>query len=458
MRSDSRLSLETGAPEVKLGRKRARWSADSRECRELLIIAQEVLHAVRADRLVWETVSRGEGDALRFQLPGSEHSVAIGFRQLVPVAVGKAAPWMGSAFSRVTGETWGGIGVCSQGTSYSCSGWVWLHGDHPTPRSRSLSAGRLMVSRISSASSEDLVVLLLSGGASSLAMAPKRGVSETALASVIEGLLHEGASIHQLNAVRRRLDLLKGGGFARLAAPARVVSLILSDVPGNLLPDIGSGPTSGPYRDEPDPWAVLAGANLLSVSTPRLEQLLRATDETWPFPRPMNLVIGSNETALNAAAEAARRLGYLPVLRPESLTGEARAMGKSLAELVRRLWPVNKRTCLLMGGETVVTVHGRGEGGRNLELALSFALESLPMDGLSIMALATDGKDGSSPAAGAVITKDIVCNNPVFQVGAEKALQKNDTYPYLARMNATLYTGPTGTNVADIVCILMDPP
>lgn len=457
MRNDNRLSLEGREPEVKLGQKRDGRGAHSEGVRALLTIAQEMLAALSAHRLVCGAIAREEDNALRFRIPGTERSFIVRFRKLLPVAIGKAAPWMGQAFSRITGGRWAGIGVCSKGTACSSSDWTWLHGDHPTPGVRSIHAGGIIARRISTATSEDLVVLLLSGGASSLAMAPKQGVSATVLASLIQELLYAGTSIHQLNAVRRRLDLLKGGGFARLAAPAHVVSLILSDVPGNRLSDIGSGPTAGPCTDEPNPWNVVVGADLVSLATPRVEQLLKASKSTWPFPRPMNLLIGSNEKALHAAAQAARRLGYVPVVHPKNLMGEARTMGRSLAVFAKQMIPVNQKTCLLFGGETVVRVRGRGEGGRNLELALSFALESSFTPGISMMTLGTDGKDGSSPAAGAAITTGTFGDDPYFRPGAEKALEANDSYTYLANVDAALYTGPTGTNVADVVCILLEP-
>jgi glycerate-2-kinase len=145
-------------------------------------------------------------------------------------------------------------------------------------------------------------------------------------------------------------------------------------------------------------------------------------------------------------------------VHPQSLQGEARETGRWLAGTVKRLLPVNWKRCLLFGGETAVTVRGRGEGGPNLELALGFALETRNIPGVTMMALGTDGKDGSSPAAGAIISKNTFAFGSFSADGAERALDANDSYTYLAQMKATLYTGPTGTNVADVVCILLEPP
>jgi hydroxypyruvate reductase len=282
-------------------------------------------------------------------------------------------------------------------------------------------------------------------------------------------LLRAGATIVELNAVRKHLDRLKGGQLARAAAPAPLAALILSDVVGDPLDVIASGPTA------PDPTTfrsacqVLERFGLWEKSPASIKSYLLAgvNGQVMETPKPgddlflqvSNTLIGSNRLAALAAASKAERLGYRSLLLSTFVEGEAREIGRVAAALAKSIRaygdPLPAPACILLGGETTVTVRGVGKGGRNQELALGAALGLAGVRGVALMALATDGSDGPTDAAGAVVDGNTIQRAHLAGYNPYQALERNDTYPLLDAAEALMRTGPTGTNVNDLTVLLV---
>jgi glycerate 2-kinase len=293
------------------------------------------------------------------------------------------------------------------------------------------------------------VLCLISGGASALMPLPVLAVSLAEKQETTRLLLACGATIHEINAVRKHLSQVKGGQLARLAFPSRVVSLILSDVVGDDLDVIGSGPTAPDLSTFATARAVLQKF-LIWDSVPRSVQahLTAAAAETPKpgdplFARVTNHIAGSNRVALAAAADEAQRLGYRPVVLTRRVEGEAQEVAKVLTAIARDVKPP---ACVISGGETTVTLTGKGKGGRNQEFALSAAVALKGVRGITVLSAGTDGSDGPTDAAGAIADGSTIERDP----DGLHHLLNHDAYPYFARLGDLIITGPTGTNVMDI--------
>lgn len=347
---------------------------------------------------------------------------------------------------------------------------TFIEGGHPQPTEGTLHAGRAMAALLANTTERDLVLALISGGASALLELPRAGLTLADLQQTNAALLRSGAAIHEVNVVRTRLSQIKGGGLARLAHPARVLGLILSDVVGNPLPIIGSGPTvvsapDNPARD-PDPGAALAIVEKYGLRDQLppavLRHLAHGTGPLAEEPAVVeNRLIGTNALAGEAALRAARGLGFAAEWLGDDWQGEAREVGQRLAALAleRRKRLRQARAggsqagpqCLLAGGETTVTVRGPGRGGRNQEAALAAALAIAGVPEVALASLATDGIDGPTDAAGAVVTGATVGGDRQRQQQARRCLDENDSYSFLQAAGALLVTGPSGTNVNDLL-------
>lgn len=339
---------------------------------------------------------------------------------------------------------------------------------HPHPDNAGEAAGRRIVSLARACDERTLLLLLVSGGGSALLSVPAKGITLEEKRITAQLLMEAGADIHELNTVRKHLSAVKGGQLARLAFPAHVISLVISDVPGDRLDVIASGPVVADPTMFNDAWAVLERFSLTERVPPavrlRLKQGRVGTVAETPkpgdplFARVESIIAASNSDALSAAAAAARLLGQDVNIRREAVAGEAREAGKQLARealRVRSSLYAGQRVCLLSGGETTVTVQGNGRGGRNQELALSFALEIAGTPGISLLSAGTDGIDGPTDAAGAMVDGETV--NLARRAGLDPLshLAANDAYPLLDRCGALLKIGPTGTNVMDVQVILI---
>jgi hydroxypyruvate reductase len=433
-----------------------------RAAREIL---GEALRAADPSRLVEKhlRVRRGvlEAAGLRF---------AAGRGRVLLVAAGKAAVPMARAAERALGP-WlsGGVAVTSV-EAPDLERVLVRSASHPVPDSRGLAAAREIEDLVSELGRDDLLIVLLSGGASALLPAPAEGLTLDDKQCTTSGLLRGGATIHELNSVRKHLSRLKGGGLARAAAPARVLTLVLSDVVGDDLSTIASGPTVPDPTTHADALAVLAHRGLLG-EVPRavrahLEAGARGEVPETPKPgerifrRVATQVIGSTRLSVAAAAREARRQGLRPIVLTTRLEGEAREAARVLVAILREAvetaHPSARPVCLLAGGETTVTVVGSGQGGRNQEMAVSAAeaLAGFPAPAV-VASFGTDGIDGMSDAAGGVVDDRTTTRAAALGLAPPRAfLAANDTRNFLGPLGDLIVTGPTGTNVCDVVLLL----
>jgi glycerate 2-kinase len=374
------------------------------------------------------------------------------------VAVGKAAPVMAAALVRriPASKLRGGVVVAKHAaTGDDGLSLPVVLGAHPIPDERSMAAGRAVLDVLARVQPDDVVVVALSGGASSLMVAPAPGIELEDLRVLGKTLLDSGLPIVAINVVRKALDRLKGGGLLRHVAPARVATLVLSDV-GELDPPsvVGSGPTL------PDPAGRAAARSWLEsrgIAAPLAVLRHLALEDDLPPPHatgPM-VELASNATAVDAALAAARTEGWA-VRKLPSLLGEARAAGCSLAQTLRGLQP-SVPTLLVAGGETVVTMRGHGRGGRNQSLALAAMLELDGAHGTTLVTLATDGEDGPTDAAGAVVDGGSLARARALGLDPAARLDDDDAYPVFDALGDLLRIGPTGTNVCDLVLALARP-
>jgi glycerate 2-kinase len=340
-----------------------------------------------------------------------------------------------------------------------------IEAPHPLPDTRSVSAGRRIARFLKGAQPEDLLLVLLSGGASALATWPRPPLNVHDMQRTTDLLLRAGAPIHELNVVRKHLDRLKGGGLLRFTAPARLRVLALSDVVGDDPALIGSGPAVPDPSTFGDAVAILDQRRLLQAVPPAVRALLergvRGEEPETLKPgdplaeRAITTVIAGGNVALAAAATRAAELGFMPRVLGTGVQGEAREVGRALATEVRAVagWnPSASRSpmALLWAGETTVSVTGNGLGGRNQELALAAALTLDGVPGVCLAALGTDGTDGPTDAAGAVVDGATAARARSAGVDLDAALGRNDSYRALEELGALIRTGPTGTNVNDI--------
>ena len=431
-------------------------------------ILREALQAADPHRLVRQHLRLRAG---ALEAAGVRHRIGRG--RIALVAAGKAAVPMARAAEEVLGDHLGeglAVSTASEGPLRTAR---LLTASHPVPDARGLAAAAEVESLARGLGRDDLLLVLLSGGASALLPAPAEGLTLEDKARTTGLLLRAGATIHELNAVRKHLSRLKGGGLARAAAPARVVTLVLSDVVGDDLSTIASGPTVPDPTTFADALDVLRRRAVLddvpAAVRARLEAGARGEIAETPKPgaaafrRGATRIVGSNRLSVEAAAREARRQGLRPVVLTTRLEGEAREVARVLVavlrECVESARPAAAPLCLLAGGETTVTVRGHGQGGRNQELAVAAAraLEGFPVPAV-VASLGTDGIDGASDAAGGVADDTSLARAAALGLASASAfLEANDTRNYLGPLGDLILTGPTGTNVVDVVALLAGP-
>ena len=409
-------------------------------------ILRKGLAAVEPGRLVAAHLQRRGGTL-------SIAGVTVRPGRLFVVAVGKAAVPMAKAAHRILGAKLTSAIVVAPARAPRLSRTRSFIASHPVPDAAGARAARCVIDLLRDADRDDVVLLLLSGGASALLPAPVRGVSLAEKRKVTRVLLRRGATIKEMNAVRKRLSLLKGGGFARLAAPARVLTLALSDVPGDDPAVIGSGPTV----DDPGAAALAREAFRKYLAREAISEgvkraLRRKGGDAFVPRNTRTFVIGSGRTFARAAAQEARARGFRVRVEPDALRGEARMCGPGL---VARFSALRRPACLIATGETVVDVRGEGRGGRNQEVALSAAeaLSRLPLPTV-LAAFATDGVDGTSEASGGLVDDLTAPRARARGLSIRAMLAANDSDATLQKLGGLLMTGPTGTNVADVTLVL----
>lgn len=366
-------------------------------------------------------------------------------RRVWLVGAGKAGVAMTQAAHMLcAAKLAGGVVAVPQAPTLALPGVRWVVGGHPLPTPGSVHAGAAMALLLADTQPDDLVVALISGGGSALMEWPQPGLTLADLQAVNHALLHSGAPIHAMNAVRARLSRLKAGGLARLAAPARVLALILSDVVGNDLSVIASGPTV----TTPNPLDALTVARTYALDLPTaVWPHLQRPPAPHPPVEAENRLVGSNAQAASAAEHALRAQGWHTRYLGDHWQGEAHVRGAEWAHLAQQLPP---RTVALVGGETTVTQPGEGVGGRNQEAALAAALALADGPPAGVACLASDGVDGPTPAAGAVADCTTLARAAALGLSATTHLHTHNSHPFFAALGDLILTGPTGTNVNDL--------
>ena len=377
--------------------------------------------------------------------------------RVILIAIGKAAWNMAKAAKDVLGKrvAFGIVITKYEHSRGSIDGIEIYEAGHPVPDQRTLTATERVLQITKDLRSHDTVLFLVSGGGSSLFEKPK-GLTVNQLQEITEKLLKCGANIVEINTVRKHLSLVKGGRFAQHVYPARVVSLLLSDVLGDRPDSIASGPAY------PDSTTCSEAFNILKRYGIEIDENIKSalSEETPKRLRNVEThVVGSVKIACEKAAEVAGQLGYNAIVLTTSLNCEAKEAGKFLASLVREEVfynrPIRKPCAIIMGGETTVHVIGTGKGGRNQELALSASIGIRGLANVVVASVGTDGTDGPTDAAGGIVdgcTYDILKD---MNIDVEETLKNNDSYSALRLCDGLVITGPTGTNVNDLILALI---
>ena len=382
----------------------------------------------------------------------------------IVIGAGKAS----AAMARALEDHWAGplegLVVTRYGYEVPCERIEIVQAAHPVPDAAGIEAAERIRQLVTGLTADDLVIALISGGGSSLLVAPGEGLTLADKQAVNTALLHSGASISEMNCVRRHLSSLKGGRLAAVCHPAQVLTLLISDVPGDDPIDIASGPTVGDPTTCADALAIVARYRI-SVP-PAVRHLLEsgAGETIKPGdPRLQGIqtrMITAPQIALEAAAQVARDAGITPYILGDSLEGEARDLGKAMAGITRQValhgQPFKTPCVLLSGGEATVTLRGTGRGGRNVEflLSLGVALNGLP--GVYALAGDTDGVDGAEEIAGALLTPDTLARAWALGTNPRSSLDNNDGHGFFQALGDAVVTGPTLTNVNDFRAILIE--
>ncbi len=432
--------------------------------RQVAQILEAALAAVDPAKAVRHALTR-EGSILTL---AGQHYDLDAFEHIYVVGAGKAGAPMVLALEELLGEriTAGSVTV-KYGYTAPTRYITLVEAGHPVPDAAGVRGAAAIEGLLSRATARDLVLVLISGGGSALLPAPLPGITLADLQALTSQLLSVGATITEVNSIRKHLDTLKGGRLAARANGAQVAALILSDIVGNPLDMIASGPTAADPTTYADALTLLERYQLRRTAPPAVLAALErgARGELAETLKPgapelarvQNVIIASNAIAASAAEDAARHMGFNTLLLTTYLEGEAREAARVLVGLAREVLasdrPVARPACILCGGETTVTLRGNGRGGRNQELALAAAIALHGIDNVMLAALATDGSDGPTDAAGALAEGDTLERAQALGLDAHASLMNNDSYPFFSALGDLLLTGPTNTNVNDLIGI-----
>ena len=394
-------------------------------------------------------------------------------KKLCVVSFGKAATLMARALIDGVGNALTkGIVITKyghEGKQHFADTIAVYEAGHPIPDENGVWATGEVLKMLKQADESTLVVFLISGGGSALLCCPYEGISLAEKQVVTELLLKAGANIQELNTVRKHISAVKGGRLVEIAYPAKMVSLILSDVIGDPLDVIASSPTSPDTSTYADAIKVIQKyglaarmpGNVINILTKGVKGQIPETPKKGApiFSGINNIIIGSNAIAVEAAKKAAERAGYKTAVISTELSGEASQVAKALARAVldrKKTLPKSEKFCLIAGGETTVTVKGDGKGGRNTEFALAFGIEIQGEPGITFLSAGTDGTDGTTDAAGAIATSQMFSEAVKHGLDPQDYLTRNDSYTFFEKINGLVITGPTGTNVMDILLMLLE--
>ena len=391
--------------------------------------------------------------------------------RIIVLGAGKASAEMANALEcHWQGTDWGaklcGLVLTRYGYGVPCKSIEIVEAAHPVPDEIGQITAQRILNLAETATDRDLVICLISGGGSALLALPAKGLTLQDKQALNRSLLHSGATIGEMNCVRKHLSSIKGGRLARAVQPARLWTLAISDVPGDDLSVIASGPTV------PDPTTFADALEILRryqiQPTPAIQALLEAAEEETPKPgediflRNQVRLVATPQLMLEAAAKEAEKFGITPIILSDRIEGEAREVAKVHAAIAKQIkhrdQPINSPALILSGGETTVTVRGNGKGGRNAEFILSL-LEALQgEEGISAIAVDTDGIDGTEDNAGAWIDQNSLLKAKQLNLKPNDFLANNDAYSFFQKLDQLVLTGPTMTNVNDFRAIFVDQP
>lgn len=384
------------------------------------------------------------------------------YKNLMVVGAGKAAYHMAKG---VEGTLYDlidhGIAITKYGHGGKLDKIEVIEAGHPMPDINGVRGTEQIIRLLEPLNKETLVLCLISGGGSALLVSPASGITLEDKREITQLLLNSGADIEALNTVRRHISKVKGGRLVEMAYPAKVLSFMLSDVIGDRMGLIASGPTAPDNTTYKDALEVLEKFRPTKKTPPRIWELLKRgagglipetlKEDNPIFKRVKNIIVGSNRKALIAARDKANALGLPAYIISSKLRGEAREVAKYLASLATSIRGIkDSPQCLISGGETQVTVKGKGKGGRNMELALGFALRIEGIEGITLLSAGTDGTDGPTDAAGAIVDGNTIPRARALGLTPEAYLEDNDSYNFFKNIGGLFITGPTGTNVMDI--------
>jgi glycerate-2-kinase len=392
------------------------------------------------------------------------------FKNVYVIGGGKASGSMAEALEQVLGRLIKrGLVNVPYGSKHKTE-IIELHeASHPIPDDSGVEGTRRMVEIAEQAEKDDLIICLISGGGSSLMPLPRGEITIADKKEITDALLKCGATINEINTVRKHISDFKGGWLAKKAYPATILNLILSDVVGDPLDFIASGPTVPDSTTFTDAIKVLKKYGLWEEAPTSIRKVLlqgkkgtipetpKANDET--FKKVFNVVIGNNRLASKTAQERLKSEGLNTLLLTATLEGEARHIGTMLASIAHEVYfsgnPIPKPAGIIAGGETTVTITGKGKGGRNQEIALAASLKMNGMDGVVLASISTDGIDGPTDAAGAIVDGKTLVQAVKKGLTPEGYLAENDSYHFFSKLEDLIFTGPTGTNVNDISVIVV---
>ena len=392
------------------------------------------------------------------------------FKNIYVIGGGKASGSMAEAIEQILGKyITNGIVNVPQGSKQNTKIIEPHEASHPIPDEAGVEGTRSMLKMLEQAKEDDLIICLISGGGSSLMPLPRGGISISDKREITNALLKCGATINEINTVRKHISDFKGGWLAKKAYPATILNLILSDVVGDPLDFIASGPTVPDSTTFNDAVKILEKYRLWSKAPASIRKVLsngekgiipetpKADDEA--FKKVFNVVVGNNRLASLTALEYLKSEGLNTLLLTATLEGEARHVGVMLASIAREISasgnPVPKPAGIIAGGETTVTVTGKGLGGRNQEIALAAAQKLNDMNGVVVASLSTDGVDGPTDAAGAISDGKTLVRAAKMGLTPEEYLAENDSYHFFSKLGDLIFTGPTATNVNDVSVIIV---
>lgn len=444
----------------------AQQQAAQRRRADAISIFESAVAACDPGRLIRSQVRL---DGNRF-VAGTASAALTSASRIVVVGAGKATPAMAVAIEQLLGDRiHAGLINTKHDHSLPLERIETIECSHPLPDADGVRGVQRMLQMIDDLGPDDLVVCLLSGGGSALLPMPVPPLSLQDKGDTTAALLACGASIDQINVIRKHLSGIKGGRLAQRAAPARVISLMVSDVVGDPVDTIASGPTAGDPTTFTDCLQLIGQYGISDQIPPAaLQYLQQGADGRQPetptpddplFARVDNIVIGNNALAVSAASAEARRRGYRPLVLSTTIEGETRYIADMHAAIACEAAdsgrPVGAPTCIISGGETTVTISGDGKGGRNQEFALAASLRVQGREGITVLSCGTDGTDGPTDAAGAVADGTTVRRAADLGLDARSHLHQNNAYPFFQALGDLVLSGPTGTNVMDLRLMLV---